>query len=431
MPLSRYSKMFSHPDDPGLIMLFSTRTTSVLTVPAGMIGDIEQGMLSDEEKETLTAHGVIVESLENEMQEMLGYIDEMNRLSKSFCAIVVMSLDCNLACRYCFEGTRKGKYYLSADTAGDLVDFVGRNIEGSDEIDLVFYGGEPLLSTDLILRMSEKLATLAQKRGMKYGFSLITNGTLLTRRAAEQLKGMGLRSARVTLDGPSEVHDRSRPFKSGTGSFNTIIRHVQDACEVIDIHVNGNFTEANYRAFPELLDILIESGLGPDRISSIGFFPVMNESGQFSPDFHEGCYSSNEPWLAEAGNFLRQEILQRGFRTDEVQPSVCMFERQDHLVVNWDGGLYKCPGLIGRKEFCAGSLNAGLGDYAVTHNLGNWKNEECLACVYLPLCFGGCRYMKLMQSGNILGVDCRKDYFDRTLQALVLQDVIYRKTAAP
>jgi uncharacterized protein len=93
------------------------------------------------------------------------------------------------------------------------------------------------------------------------------------------------------------------------------------------------------------------------------------------------------------------------------------------MVINYDGALYKCPGLIGRKEFCAGTVKKGLRDYASTYNLGHWKNGECLACSYLPLCFGGCRYLKLIRDGTMQGNDCKKEYFDKALESLVLQDV--------
>jgi uncharacterized protein len=231
----------------------------------------------------------------------------------------------------------------------------------------------------------------------------------------------------VTLDGPREVHNSSRPFKSGSGSFDTILGNLQDVSDLIEIQVGGNFTRTNYRLFPGLLDVLTGSGLGPDRIPSVRFDPVFNEGKEFTPDFRGGCTSINEPWLAEAGTFLRREILLRGYRTEQVQPTVCMMERKDHLVINWDGSLYKCPGLIGRNEFCAGTVKAGMRDYSVTHNLGHWKNEECLACAYLPLCFGGCRYLKLIRDGNMQGLDCKKEYFDRTLEKLVLQDVKYER----
>ncbi len=357
---------------------------------------------------------------------MLAYIDQMNAASTTLKPIVVLNLDCNLACVYCFEGSRKGKYFLSKQTADDFHEFISNRIDGKEEVDITFYGGEPLLSFDMIGNISERIKSLADDLRISYRFSLITNGTLLTRRVVEQLKPLGMKSASVTLDGPRESHNHSRPFKSGAGSsFDTVLRNLQEVWDLTDVHVGGNFTRTNYQAFPGLLDSLIQSGLGPDRIASVRFDAVFNEGKEFSPDFRGGCLSINEPWLAEAGTFLRKQILLHGFRAEEVQPAVCMIERPDLLVVNWDGGLYKCTGLIGRSEYCVGTLKTGMGDYAVTHNLGHWKNEECLACCYLPLCFGGCRYLKLIRDGNMQGLDCKKDYFDRTLQALVLQEVIY------
>ncbi|MGD0282456.1 MAG: SPASM domain-containing protein [Dissulfurispiraceae bacterium] len=85
-----------------------------------------------------------------------------------------------------------------------------------------------------------------------------------------------------------------------------------------------------------------------------------------------------------------------------------------------------CAGLIGRKDFCVGDLITGIRDYHLSHNLDNWKNEKCLACAYLPLCFGGCRYLKLVRDGEMKGVDCRKRHFDAVLEPLVKQDIAYK-----
>jgi uncharacterized protein len=93
--------------------------------------------------------------------------------------------------------------------------------------------------------------------------------------------------------------------------------------------------------------------------------------------------------------------------------------------VNYDGEIYKCPGLIGRKEFSAGDISTGIKDYRKSHHIDNWKNDECLECAYLPLCFGGCRYMKLVRDGEMNGVDCRREFFDASLESLVRQDIKY------
>jgi uncharacterized protein len=427
MVLSRYCKIYQHPEDKGLITLFSTKTMAVADVAPEVVRDIEKNRLSKEEKQTLGDLGFLARSSHQEEREMLGFMEDFNLQAETFSAVAVLSLDCNLACTYCFEGARKGKLYMSAETADRFVDFVKTiNLKGKNGINVVFYGGEPLLSMDIILRISEKLRAVAESKKMSYSFSFITNGTLLTRRTVEKLLPLGLETAGVTLDGPRNVHDAFRPFKSGKGSFDAIVKNIQDACSLIDVQVSGNYTGDHYREFPLLLDHFVDRGITPDKISSVDFNPVVRECDEYAPpDFHDGCMSASEPWLSEATVFLREEILKRGFHTRAVLPSVCAIERRNSVVVNFDGTLYKCPGLIGRKSFCVGELKSGIIDYRASHALDNWKNEKCLACSYLPLCFGGCRYMKLVRDGNMNGVDCKKRYLDDILEKLVFQDIKY------
>ncbi len=531
MILSKYCKIYPYKDPPGSLLLFSTKKASTIVIPKSMLKDIKisnssaspladsnppfpplskggeggflEENLSDEEKNTLIELGFLVNDAEEEKKEMLHFMDEINSINNIFRAYVVMNLDCNLACKYCFEGTRKGKHYMTKETADEFVDFINskiplsppfpkgdlrdnaatinrnifptlsegdfpeetRNItkvsdslylskkpfsptlakgnkidfptltkggEGGflDEIKLVFYGGEPLLSIDLIIYISERLKSLAETKGIKYSFSFITNGTLLTRNTVEKLKPLGLKDASVTLDGPRHIHDQYRPFKTGKGSFDVIVRNLKDVCEMMDVQIGGNYTRENYPEFPGLLDFLKDNGLTPDKVSDARFDFVTNESeGIAPPDFHEGVMSLNEPWLFHANLFLREEILKRGYRVDRITPVSCMMEYKDRMIVNYDGSIYKCPGMIGREVFKVGDIRTGIKDYSISHNLDNWKNEECLNCAYLPLCFGGCRYMKLVRDGNMDGIDCKRPYFDATLETLVKQDIKYGLTA--
>ena len=100
-----------------------------------------------------------------------------------------------------------------------------------------------------------------------------------------------------------------------------------------------------------------------------------------------------------------------------------MLEYGTDIIVNYDGGICRCPGFIGMEKFKSGDIFSGLKDFS--HSRNNWKNEKCLDCAYLPLCFGGCRYMKLVRDGNMDGVDCKKAYLDATLEAVVKQDIKY------
>ncbi len=428
--LSRYCMIYSQEDDPESVILFSTKRASTIVIPGSMIRDIEEGKITEEEKSILFELGFLTESEDGEKEEMLSFIDGLNSMDFVFAAKVAMNLDCNLACRYCFEGQRKGKFYMSKETADSFVEFVrGRvNAESGsfEEIRLAFYGGEPLLSIELVEYISEKMKLLAESDGRTYRGSIITNGTLLTPRVAKRLVAKGINDAAVTLDGPKDVHDYFRPFKTGKGSFDVIIKNLDAVCGIMDIQVGGNYTKENYRDFPLLLDYMMERGLRGDRLSLVRFGPVTKESeGIALPDFREGCDSFNEPWLLEADVFLREEILKRGYRAHRLLPQACSFDMKDHILVNYDGSIYKCPGLIGRTELKVGDLKTGVMDYRQSHYLDNWKNEECLNCCYLPLCFGGCRYMKLVREGTMEGVDCRKPYFDVTLEAFVRQDIRY------
>jgi uncharacterized protein len=427
MKISKYCKIYPSGESPDLCVLFLTKNAAKILVPPSLIYDIETRQLRSDETAELIKLGFLAGDDKTETLAMSTLIDELNETNRTFYAKVVLNLDCNLGCKYCFEGTRKGKYYMSEETIKGLVRFAGSSMfESKEAIEITYYGGEPLLSSGLIIDISEKLRAVADSRGMKYNFSLVTNGTLLRKDLVSRLKPLGLTHANVTIDGTADNHNRYRPFKSGSGSFDTIIGNVKDNCDELQINIGGNYTKENFRRFPMLLDYFLSEGLTPDRLGNIRLSPVTQESGEYAnPDFTEGCLSLNEPWLAGAWLYLREEILRRGYRTEKVMPMPCIMEINDSFVINYNGDIYKCPSLIGRNEFCVGNLNSGLIDYRKSHNLDNWKNNECLDCCYLPLCFGGCRYMKLVRDGNMDGIECRKTYFDSVLESLVYQDTKY------
>lgn len=428
MKLSPYCKIYPS-EDTGSCILFLTMNAAKIRVPSSIISEIENHSLPEDEQAELCKLGFLIDNAEREKAATLAHMVELNAINRSFYAKVVMNLDCNLACKYCFEGTRKGKLYMSQETADSLVEFIDKSLPpDKKEINITFYGGEPMLSSGLIQHISERLNTVAESKGLKYGFILMTNGTLLTPRTVDKLRTLGLRGVSVTLDGPAEVHNRYRPFISGKGSFDAIFRNLHDICGMTNIQIGGNYTQDNYLDFPRLLDYLMENELMPDRISDVQFDPVTRESNEFAlPDFREGCSSGNEPWLTGASIYLREEILKRGYRTRRVMPITCMMELKDNFVINFNGDIYKCAGLIGREQFRIGNLKSGIKDYALSHQLNNWKNDDCLNCCYLPLCFGGCRYMKLLQTGSMEGIDCKKPYFDAVLETLVHQDIKYAR----
>ena len=421
MQLSRYLKVYPAKDRPGHFLLYSTLRGSMVLVPGATLRSAQAGSLTGTQAETLVRLGMLVPDLEAEKDRMRGVIERANGRSRCFRAIVVLNLDCNLDCGYCYEGGFRGGHYMSRETADLLVETLVRDqfSVGSD-VSLSFYGGEPLLSQGVIQSISERLLRAAQKYEVSYSFSLVTNGTLLNRETAEKLLPFGLKGAKFTLDGPREIHDGQRPYASGAGSFDTIVDNISAVWDLVPIQLGGNFREENFRAFPRLLDHLISRGITPEQLAQVQFTPVTPKAG--CAEYGSGCASSDEPWLIEALMFLREAIMARGFVTPKPSVSACVVELASNMVVNWDGSLYKCPAFMGWQELSIGSLELGIADYGSSHCIGNWQTDSCLECPYLPLCFGGCRFLTLLRERPLSDVDCRRAFLDATLERHLQQD---------
>jgi uncharacterized protein len=319
---------------------------------------------------------------------------------------------------------------MSAETAVLLVETIRRErIARGQPVRLSFYGGEPLLSLDLIRAISLPLREASRKQGVPFSFSLVTNGTLLNRACAEELVTLGLSGAKITIDGPAELHNQSRPYISGCGSYEAIMRNVCDIFDIVPLQLGGNYTRDNYRDFPRMLDDLLARGVDPVRVATMLFAPVTPKAGErVVTDFNSGCACSYEPWLMEAGVWLREETLKRGFPAPKPRLSTCMVELEHDLVINYEGSFYKCPAFIAYEQMRIGSLAEGITDFHESHNMNLWKTEECLECAYLPLCFGGCRLLTLLRTGAINEVDCRREYYDGVLERVVRQDLAYQGT---
>lgn len=428
MQPSAYLKIYPCPEPPGQYLLYSTRRCSLVRVSAETVRQMEEGALPDATRETLARLGMLVADPAAERKEVAERFIKANAASRRFHAIVLLTLDCNLACPYCFEEGIEGTRSMSAATADRLVQMIERDhLAHGRRVALDFYGGEPLLRTDLIRSIARRLGRSSEKQGLPFSFALVTNGTLLTRNLALELKELGLKNVKITIDGPRDVHDRSRPFASGKGSsFDLIAANVTGLWDLVDLQIGGNFTRDNYRDFPRLLDDLLALGIPPQRLSGVTFNSVIGRIGGAAGDF-AACSCVDEPWLHEASLHLRRETLLRGFPVPKPGPAGCMIELGHELVINVDGAIYKCPAFVGRPGFAVGSVEDGITGDGAAYSPDVWKKQECLDCAYLPQCFGGCRFLKFVRDGKVDDVDCWKPFLDATLEQCIRQDLALRK----
>ncbi|WP_298434216.1 geopeptide radical SAM maturase [Geobacter sp.] len=407
MILSRYVKEFPSPESPDQLLLFSCRTGAVVRVSRATFAAARAGTLSPAAAATLEQHGFLTPDRATERAEMLAWFDRINAGRRRAGLVAVLTRRCNLACPYCFEGGQAPEGDMAEETADLLVAMIGREYFAKGwRVDLDFYGGEPLLRPGLIRRIA---APLRAAGGELFHGHLVSNGTLLDREVMAELVPLGIESVKVTLDGPPHVHDRHRPYGGGAGSFRDILRGVKEVAELVRVHVGGNFTRETWREYPALLDLLVAEGLTPERLGTVRFTPAVGGKGR-------GCVTCEEPWLAEAELSLRQELAARGFRLPKPGPFSCMIDLASDLAVDADGRCYKCPAFMGHAGYAVGTLGGGLTGALPAYGPDIWKTEECLGCAWLPLCFGGCRFMRLAEAGGVDGVSCLRGYLDATLE---------------
>jgi len=110
MKLSTYLKIYPCPEHPGHFLLYATRRAAILRISERVLREIKEGSLPANDRATLVRLGLLVPDPAAETRKILARFAEANRKSKRFHAIVVLNLDCNLACPYCFEeGVREGR----------------------------------------------------------------------------------------------------------------------------------------------------------------------------------------------------------------------------------------------------------------------------------------------------------------------------------
>jgi uncharacterized protein len=137
--------------------------------------------------------------------------------------------DCNMRCRYCvytvgFKNVRvHSKLAMPWDTARKAIDFFLRNPSRQLPCQYIsFWGGEPLINIELIVRCVEYVGS----RDPSTTFGVTTNGTLLSDRVRRFLVAHEFQLY-VSLDGPREIHDQNRVFDGGGGSFGTIMANLR------------------------------------------------------------------------------------------------------------------------------------------------------------------------------------------------------------
>lgn len=135
--------------------------------------------------------------------------------------------NCNFRCAYCIYSEQKNPLQrkhsnkkMSWETARTGIDFLIAHSSAKDSVNIGFYGGEPLLEFQLVKKCIEYCNSITESKEITY--SITTNGTLLNDEKIEFFAMYNV-PLLISLDGPSQIHNKQRRYKSdGSGSFDTI-----------------------------------------------------------------------------------------------------------------------------------------------------------------------------------------------------------------
>lgn len=144
--------------------------------------------------------------------------------------ILVVTQRCNQKCSYCQASSEdavgKGNYDMSIETARKAVDICLKGPAKSIKIE--FQGGEPLLSFKTIAFAIDYANQQAARSKKNIEFVVCTNLTLITDDMLKYFAENDV-SLSFSLDGPRRVHDMSRCYRNGLGTYDDVVRSLDKA----------------------------------------------------------------------------------------------------------------------------------------------------------------------------------------------------------
>ena len=332
-----------------------------------------------------------------------GVIDFKQRQTVVKALCLHIAHDCNLACRYCFagEGEYKGdRSLMSFEVGKKALDFLVENSGSRRNLEVDFFGGEPLLNFDVVKQLVAYGRELEKERDKHFRFTLTTNGVLLNDDVID-FANREMDNIVLSIDGRKEVHDRMRPFKNGEGSYDYIIdkfKKVAESRKQSKYYVRGTFTRENLDFVKDVLSLADQ-----------GFEQISVEPVVAGPEEPYAIREEDIPAICQGYDELAREMLKRekegrGFNffhyMIDLSGGPCVYKRlsgcgsgTEYLAVTPWGDFYPCHQFVGEEQFCLGNVDEGIVNTELRDRFkmcNVYAKEECRKCFARFYCSGGC-----------------------------------------
>lgn len=134
--------------------------------------------------------------------------------------ILLPTEKCNFRCTYCYEDFEFGKMSEATQRAIEL--FIDRRVPTLRLLKFAWFGGEPLVAKDVVLRLSKYAKQKCDEHGVAFSGGLTTNAYVLDTALAQELIDLNQDFFQITLDGWQYAHDALRKRADGLGTFDII-----------------------------------------------------------------------------------------------------------------------------------------------------------------------------------------------------------------
>ncbi|MDE7205334.1 MAG: radical SAM protein [Lachnospiraceae bacterium] len=324
---------------------------------------------------------------------------------------VISTLHCNSDCTYCYQRNLGFEYseMTEADFDGLYTFLLG---VPQKKIHINWYGGEPLLAKEQILKFCAKAD---KDKRHTYSYSISTNASVYDEKFFRMMERYGMTNVTVSMVGAGEVHDALRP--STEYDFDRVIKNIISMTRYTSVVVNLNLCKSSIESIKEIFEEL--SGY---RHSSLSF----SFSRIVSYD-HRPCVEIE----LDVDTYMKRVIelanwaLDHQFRISDMScfqnfGVYCGVYAKNNYVVGPALYLYQCE-----RSYDPGDSFAQIANGALVYHLNRtdcagtelcldpYQVDECRACKLLPYCNGGCDYLRKIGKN---ACPPEKDYLEEYLK---------------
>ena len=372
----------------------------------------------------------------DEYGSMAGELkNRTGNIVKALCLHVAHT--CNLNCSYCFAS--QGRYHgeralMSYEVGKQALDFLVANSGSRTNLEVDFFGGEPLMNFEVVKELTAYARTLEKPYHKNFRFTLTTNGMLIDDEVID-FCNREMSNVVLSLDGRKEIHDNLRVDYAGNGSYERVVPKFQKLVAARgdrSYYMRGTFTHAN----PDFTkDVFHMADLGFRELS---MEPVVCAAGDPAELTPEDIEIVKEQYEILAKEMLKREREGRGFTfyhyMIDLKGGPCIYKRisgcgsgTEYMTVTPWGDLYPCHQFVGDEAYKLGDIWNGVTNTELREEFracNAYARPECADCWARLYCSGGCAANAYHASGSIRGIyEPGCDLFRKRMECAIMLQV--------